>query len=100
MATILIKKKVALDFLGKEYEDSFLTFKSMPISEYEKLIGELEGADNKSSLKLTVKILKDNFIEGKFQGEDVTKEDLEQFDIETLVKCLEIFTGQSQSPKV
>lgn len=101
MATIVIKKKVSLEFLGEDYKDSYLTFKSMPISAYEKLMEELEkvGTDNKESLKITLRILEDNFIEGQFNGEEVKKEDLVQFDIETLVNCLEYFTGQHQSPK-
>lgn len=102
MANIVIKKKVSLEFLGEDYADSYLEFKSMPISAYEKLMEELEkvGSDNKESLKITLRILEDNFIGGKFLEEEVKKEDLVQFDIETLVNCLEYFTGQRQSPKV
>lgn len=99
MAKIVIKKRVSLDFLGEDYKDSYLMFKSMPISAYEKVIDDFAEADNKTSLKLTLKILEDNFVEGKFLGEDVVKEDLNQFDIETLVACLELFTGQKQDPK-
>lgn len=100
MANIVIKKRVVLEFLGEEYKDSYLVFRSMPISKYEELADKLKDVDNKTSLKVTVDVLKDSFIEGKFEGEDVAKEDLDQFDIETLVTCLEMFTGQRQSPKV
>jgi hypothetical protein len=48
---------------------------------------------------LTITVLKDNFLSGDFQGEKVTVEDLDQFDIETLVASLELLTGQRQDPK-
>lgn len=101
MANIVIKKKVSLEFLGEDYKDSYLTFKSMPISAYEKLLEELEKIDgnNKESLKVTLNILTENFVEGSFLEQDVTKDDLKQFDIQTLVTCLEMFTGQRQDPK-
>lgn len=102
MAKILIRKKVDLTFLGEEYKDDYLVFKSMPLREYEKLLPELEaiGEDGKKSLVIIKRVLEDNFIEGKFQGEDVAKEDLIDFDLITLTKCFEIFTGQASDPKV
>lgn len=99
MANIVIKKRVGLDFLGKDYADSYLEFKSISISEYEKLVGEMEDLDNVQSVKKTVDILKSHFLDGKFQGETVNKEDLDQFDVQTLVTCLEYFTGQKTDPK-
>lgn len=100
MATIVIKKRVSLEFLGEEYAESFLTFRSMSLKEYETLLDELGDKDNKESLRQTVSILKDHFLEGKFLKEDVLAEDLEQFDVQTLVTCLEYFTGQKTDPKV
>lgn len=99
MANIVIKKRVGLEFLGKDYADSYLEFKSMSIAEYEKLIGDLENVDNVQSVKKTLEILKSHFLDGKFQGEVVKAEDLEQFDVQTLVTCLEYFTGQKTDPK-
>ncbi len=99
MANIVIKKKVSLDFLGKEYEQSYLTFRSMSIAEYEVLLKSLEGVDNSKSIKLTLEILKTHFIEGEFLAEKVEAADLDQFDVQTLVACLEYFTGQKTDPK-
>lgn len=102
MAKILIKKKVELGFLGDDYKDDYLVFKSMPLRDYEALLPELEAAsDNgQESLKIIKRILEGNFLDGKFQGEDVTKENLADFDLGTLTKCFEIFSGQVQDPKV
>lgn len=100
MANIVIKKRVSLDFLGKEYEGSYLSFKSISVSEYEKLLGEFENVDNTKSIQLTLKILEEHFLEGKFQNEKVEASDLNQFDVQTLVTCLEHFTGQKIDPKV
>lgn len=102
MATIVIKKRVELGFLGDDYKDDYLVFKSMPLRDYEKLLPELESAsDNgQESLKIIKKVLEDNYLDGKFQGEAVVKEDLADFDLVTLTKCFEIFTGQVADPKV
>lgn len=99
MAKIVIKNKITLEFLGEEYKDSYLEFKSMSISEYEGLLDQLNTDDNKESLKVTVKVLTDHFIDGKFLGEKVEAADLVQFDIQTLITCLEYFTGQKNDPK-
>lgn len=100
MAKIEIKKKVILDFLGEDYKEDYLVFKSMPLRDYEGLFPKLEaaGEDGKKSIQLIREVLESNFIEGKFQGEDVTKDDLADFDIQTLTTCFETFTGQV-SPK-
>lgn len=101
MAKIVIKKRVGLDFLGEEYKDSYLEFKSLSLAEYQKLLDELKDIEEGSqSLSKILSILEDQFIVGKFQGEDVSKEDLKQFDIETMTKCFELFTGQQTDPKV
>jgi hypothetical protein len=96
MAKIEIKKKITLEFLGADYKDDYLVFKSMPLREYEKLLPQLEeaGEDGKKAMPIIKSILEGNFIEGKFQGQDVAKEDLADFDLETLIKAFEIFTGQ------
>lgn len=101
MAKIVIKKRITLEFLGDEYKDDFLVFKSIPLKAYEELIPKLEkmSEDSVKSVALIKQILEDNFIEGTFQNEPVNKEDLADFDMETLVKCFGLFTGQSSDPK-
>lgn len=102
MATIIIKKRVTLEFLGEEYKDSYLEFKSLSLAEFEKLLVKLEPNqdNNKESIKLIAKVLEDQFISGKFLAEDVVKEDIRQFDLETLTRSFELFTGQRTDPKV
>lgn len=98
---ILIKKKITLEFLGDEYKDDYLTFASMPLKEYEAILPTLETVtgDGKKSFDLIKATLESHFIEGKFQNQDVTKEDLSDFDLNTLIKCFQSFTGQAD-PKV
>ncbi len=97
---IVIKKQVSLEFLGEEYKDSYLTFTSMTLREYEELQPTLEkSVKDKKSMELVKDVLTKHFLGGKFQGQDVTQEDLFDFDIETLMHCFQIFTGQG-SPKV
>lgn len=95
MAKILIPKRVSLEFLGEEFKDSYLIFKAMAWHEYERMLPEVEANDDNIKSANTIKeaILK-HFIEGKFKGEAVEKEDLLEFDIDTLTKCFEVLTGQ------
>jgi len=94
MAEIIIKKKVTLEFLGEEYKDSYLTFKSIPIGEYEELIANVDKVEEDKSMSEIIKILENYFVEGLFDGQKVNKEDVSQFDGETILKCFETLTGQ------
>lgn len=93
---IVIKKQISLEFLGEAYKDSYLTFRTMPLREYEAILPAIEEIqeDGKKSIALIKKVLEDHFIDGKFDGQDVVKEDLQDFDLNTLMKCFQIFTGQ------
>jgi len=94
MAEIVIKKKVILEFLGDEYKDSYLTFKSIPIGEYEDLIKQVDSVEESKSMGEIIKILETYFHEGLFDGQKLAKEDVTQFDGETILKCFETLTGQ------
>ncbi len=98
---IVIKKKITLEFLGDEYKDSYLTFKSVSLKEYEQLIESLDKVteDNSKSLALIKEILEKHYIEGVFEGEKVEVGDLQEFDIETITTCFQKFTGQGLNPK-
>lgn len=94
MAEIIIKKKVTLEHLGEEYKDSFVTFKSIPIGEYEKLAKEIDAVEDKESMNKILEILGSYFFEGLFDGQKLSKEDMSQFDGETILKFFETLTGQ------
>lgn len=100
MANIVIKKRVNLDFLGDEYKDDYLVFKSIPVGEYKKLTANIPKENDGSQVDFIVDILKDNFLEGSFQNEVVTKENIEEFDAETALECFKKLTGQDTDPKV
>lgn len=100
MANIIIKKKVNLDFLGEDHKDDFLLFKSIPVGEYKKLIENRPQEEDASQIDFVLNILKDKFISGTFQGEAVTKENMEDFDAETAIACFGRLTGQEPDPKV
>jgi hypothetical protein len=107
MSKIVIKKKISLDFLGEEYKDGYLVFKSIPLRDFEQYATkakELEG-DEKASSQLIISILQENFITGMFPDEkgdlfEVKKDQLLDFDVATAVKVFSILTGQDQNPKV
>jgi hypothetical protein len=94
MAEIIIKKKVSLEFLGDDYKDSFITFRSIPIGEYQELVEKIDEVEDNKSLSEIMKILEKYFVEGLFDGQKLAKEDINQFDGETVLKCFETLTGQ------
>lgn len=103
---LVIKKRVSLDFLGNGYEDAYLVFKSIPAIELEELTPKLEKLEKetKGSLAFVISILKDYFLSGEFPNDEgklepVNKEDLDQLDPNSVVKCFQVFTGQQIDPK-
>lgn len=98
MANIVIKKKLTLEFLGKEYADSYLVFKSLPVVKYKEFTEKLKSVgkdDNVKATQVMLDTLKDSFIEGSFVGEAVQPDDLGELDGATILKCFQILTGQS-----
>lgn len=98
---IVIKKKVSFDFLGKDYQDAYLVFQSIPIKDYDELTTEIQQAekDGKSGSFLLV-ILKKYFINGVFpELPDVKQDDLDGLDQEAVITCFSRFTGQEIDPK-
>jgi len=105
MAKIIIERKVSLAFLGQKYKDSYLLFQAIPVGEYEKYLDKISDNkdDNKKSIRLVLQTLKTHFLGGKFSGEngleDIDKEDLEQFDGETIIHAFQALTGGKTDPK-
>lgn len=98
MADIIIKRKITLGFLGEDYKADYLIFKSVPVNDYPKIVDK-QPDDNVEATKYIQEILKDQFIEGRFQEQDVAKEDIGKFDGETISHCFALLTGQSADPK-
>jgi len=104
MAKIIIKKTISLEFLGEDYKDGYLTFKTIPLKDYEQFVTQSKKQDEAESIKLIVETLKKYFIEGKFpDGDktvDLTVEDIEDFDVNTAITVFKYLTGQEIDPKV
>jgi len=94
--TLVIRKKISLDFIGEEYKNSYLIFRAIAIDEFRDIEEKIEKADvNKySSLKMIKDILADHFIEGKVLNDEVHKEDIGQLDAETIMNAFKLLTGQ------
>lgn len=108
MAKFAIKKKIGLGFLGDEYNDAYLTFRSIPLKDFDEIldsVAKAEKEDSKASLNLMFSNITKYFVSGKFPDDtgtlqDVTSEDLTEFiDNETAIKCFELLTGQYIDPK-
>lgn len=102
MGRIVIKKRVSFEFLGEDYKDAYLTFRSIPLKDFDELTKKIETAqENHKAASFMLETLKGYFVEGKFpDAEKVEASDLDGLDVEAVVKCFAAFTGQDPDPKV
>jgi len=106
VAKIVIKKRINLDFLGKDYEGGFVEFKSLSIKEVQGKLDEIAnvGEDNKKAVDMMLKLLSDSFVSGTFvngeSSEPIEKEDLNDFDVASIIKFFQILSGSEGDPKV
>lgn len=102
---IVIKKKVSLEFLGEDYKDAYLTFKSIPVIDLEAVQSKLKKSEKQkgAAVDTILDLLKEYFIDGQFPTngglESVAKEDLSGLDPPTCIECFRKFTGQELDPK-
>lgn len=103
---IVIKKRVSLAFLGDDYKEAYLTFQSIPATDFDEVVNSLENIKEKkeNSLMFILDILKKYFVSGQFPDNDtlspVKADDLGGLDPTTIIQCFKIFTGQELDPKV
>lgn len=100
MAKIVIKKRVELGFLGEEHKQDYLLFKAIPVGEFKNIIEQRPETEDASQIDFIIDVLEGKFIEGKFLGEDVTKDNIKEFDAESIITCFTRLTGQDPDPKV
>lgn len=86
---LVIKKRVGLVFLGKEYADSYIALSVISVGEYERL---------EKSKKTVKDIVIEHFIEGKISQDgvdvDITTENIIELPGEVYVECFKAMTGQ------
>lgn len=98
MSKLVIKKRVSLEFLGDEYKDAYIDFKSIPVPDYPQLLEEINKSKQPNSTILD--ILKTYYVNGKFPNaegnlEDLdSKDELDALDKDTLLECFGKITGQ------
>lgn len=99
---LVIKKKVSLDFLGEEYKDSYIEFKSIPARDLPDIMDKSSqaGEDSKKLIPIFIEVLQKYFLDGENGEEKITKEDIGELDAESVLNCFQILTGQSIDPKV
>lgn len=130
MSRVIVKRRISLDFLGEEYKECYLEFKAIPVSqwkEYKNRIYDKKYSDISKKIKdeqelsdserkyfeekdemvfdEIVDVLKDRFLSGKYIDQDgklfeVEKEEVGDFDSDTLINAFDIITGKSTLPKV
>jgi hypothetical protein len=103
MAEIVIKSQVSLAFLGEEYAESYLVFRSIPMREFAELTKQTEALKGDKSMDFIVDQITQRFISGKVSQDgvlvDVSAEDLTQFPPDVYLESFKRLTGQAD-PKV
>lgn len=104
MAEIIIKKRVDLGYLGEDYKDSYLTFKSIAVRDFPAVIKKLDSVGDDDSLEKKLKtmlsVLEEHYVEGIYDKQKVEKEDIGKFDQETILRAFEKLTGQDITKEV
>jgi hypothetical protein len=102
VSKLIIRKRVNLDFLGDEYKEAYLVFKSIPVSNYDKILDDIRGVgeENTKAKSVMLNILKEYYIEGQFPNEKGVlekldgKDELDGLDKDALMECFGKITGQ------
>lgn len=101
MSRIEIRKRISLDFLGEDYKEAYLEFKSLPIREYKENIAQskaLDGKDAGAAVDYIGTFLEARFVSGKFpiagKMEELSADDVRDFDAEVIYRCFQALTGQ------
>lgn len=104
--TLVIRKKVTCEFLGDEYQNAYLIFKAIPISDLADVQSSLpKGETDAEKLQVIPKmleILKKYFLNGEFPNETgelepVSKDDLNNANTELALHCFQSLTGVDQN---
>lgn len=112
MTSIVVKKRVSLDFLGEEYKEGYLVFTAIPVAELDKLQkkaaeiqDKVEGNDSESA-KASQDFIKEQvvsrFVEGMIpqDGENVvvTKDNITDLPPDVFIEAWQQMNGKI-SPK-
>jgi CO dehydrogenase/acetyl-CoA synthase epsilon subunit len=103
MGKIVIKKRITLEFLGDEYKDCYLEFNTIPMKDYIEYVKKASQAKGEAEAsQYIIDALTPLFVSGKFLENDelfdVTKDQIQDFNVETLVTAFNMLTGQTPSP--
>lgn len=106
MGKVVIRKRIDLDFIGKDYEGGWVEFQSLSVKDVQSKLDEIKnvGDDGKLAVSLMIDLLSDCFLGGVFKYKDTEeklgKEDIQDFDVPSITKFFTILTGQDGDPKV
>lgn len=106
MAKFAIPKKITFEYLGEEFKDSYLIFRSIPVEDFEKLDALLDKSKTSPEvpLPILIKTLQTYFLSGKFYDyaskelQEIKSSELGLLDSEVIVNCFTTITG-SIDPK-
>lgn len=99
--TIVVTKRISLEFLGDEYKEGYIVLKSIPLKEYESLQKDLSSIGEKGTEAVAYikKFIAGRFIEGKIpQGAemvDLTTDNLEELPAEVFLEAMATLSGKT-----
>lgn len=103
MPKFIATRHFSLTFLGEEWKDCFIIFRSLSVNEARELMKQkLTGKDPAEIITVSLNLLKTHFIKGTAVGEGnqivkLTKEDLADLPAQILEKAVLFLVGGTSS---
>lgn len=102
MSKLVIKKRVSFDFLGEEFKDAYIIFRSIPLGDYDELMAKMRSGeeDNSKANSIILDVLKEYYIEGMFPDDAGkletldNKDELNGLDRDAVLRCFGDLIGQ------
>jgi len=97
---IKIEKKIALDFMGDEYKDSYVIVRAIPVKEYKELLSKIDTLkedESHSSFDFVVGLVGDRFVKAEIAQDgklvEVGKDDLNDLPGEFFMGIMQRLVG-------
>lgn len=98
--SIVVTKRLSLEFLGEEYKEGYLNLRSISLKEYSDLKGDIDKLedDGDKALDYIKRLILDRFVSGSIpQGKEtteITKENIEDLPAEVFIEAMSVLSGK------
>lgn len=103
MPAVSIKKRISFDFLGEGYGECYALFKPIPIIKYKDFINSDKKSES-DNIDQLISLVQSHFVSGRFKDDDgklfdLAIENIEEFDLDSIIQMFNLITGRTLDPK-